>query len=73
MRHREVVKLPELKKLDIVVIGHYKTDEEVFAVSARRGEKLLPFRLLWANVHLSAKVSHSPQFPLIWRILKSTL
>lgn len=43
MRLREVVELPELKKRDIVVIGHYKTDEGFFAVLARRGEKLLPF------------------------------
>ena len=47
MRLREVVELPELKKRDIVVIGHYKTDEGVFAVLARRGEKLLPFPKLF--------------------------
>jgi hypothetical protein len=42
MRLREVVELPEFKKRDIVVIGHYNTDEIVFAVLARRGEKVLP-------------------------------
>jgi len=43
MRLREVVELPELKKRYVVVIGHYKTDEGVFAVLARRGGRLFPF------------------------------
>jgi hypothetical protein len=42
MRLREVVELPEFKKRDIVVIGHYNTEGTIFAVLARRGEKLLP-------------------------------
>ena len=39
----KVLEHPELKKRDIVVIGHYTTDEAVFAVLARRGDKILPF------------------------------
>lgn len=42
MRLREVVDHPEFKKRDIALIGHYNNDEVVFAVLARRGEKLLP-------------------------------
>ncbi len=37
-----VIEHPELKKRDIVVIGHYTTDAVVFAVLARRGEKVFP-------------------------------
>ena len=33
---------PELKKRDIVIIGHYTTDGAVFAVLARRGEMAFP-------------------------------
>ena len=33
---------PELKKRDIIIIGHYTTDGAVFAVLARRGEKVFP-------------------------------
>ena len=42
MRLREVVDHPEFKKRDIALIGHYNSEEVVFAVLARRGEKLLP-------------------------------
>jgi hypothetical protein len=42
MRLSEVIELPELKKRDIVVIGHITTDS-VFAVLAKRGEKVFPF------------------------------
>jgi hypothetical protein len=42
----KVVELPEFKKQDIVVIGHYTTDA-VFAVLARRGEKVLPVPTLF--------------------------
>jgi hypothetical protein len=42
MRLREVVELPEYRKHNIVVVGHYNTDGVIFAVLARRGEKLLP-------------------------------
>ena len=42
MRLKEVVELAEFKKRDIVVIGYFKTDEGVFAVLARRGDKLHP-------------------------------
>jgi hypothetical protein len=42
MRLKKVVELAEFKKRDIVIVGYFKTDEGVFAVLARRGEKLLP-------------------------------
>ena len=42
MHLREVTELPEFKKRDIGVIGHYNTDGIVFAVLARRGEKVFP-------------------------------
>jgi hypothetical protein len=38
----KVIEHPELKKRDIVIIGRYTTDEVVFAVLARRGEKVFP-------------------------------
>jgi len=47
MRLSEVVNLPEFEKRDIVVVGHYNTGEAVFAVLARRGEKVLPVPKLY--------------------------
>lgn len=42
MRLSEFLETPEIKKRNIVVIGHYDTGETIFAVLARRGEKLIP-------------------------------
>lgn len=44
----QVLEHPELKRRDIVVIGHYTTaDKVIVAVLARRGEKVLPFPKLF--------------------------
>ena len=55
MRLKQVVELPELKKRDIIVIGYYTTAEVVFAVLARRGEKVLPFPKLFHLVENGPK------------------
>ena len=49
-RLKEVVELPELKKRDIIIIGHYVTEGAVFAVLARRGERVFPVPKLFRLV-----------------------
>jgi hypothetical protein len=56
MRLSEVVELAEFKKRDIVVIGHYDTSATVFAVLARRGEKLLPVPKLHLWLRMAQKI-----------------
>lgn len=49
MRLSKLLQLPDFKKIPIVIIGRLKTEDSLYAILGRRGQKVLPVE---GNTHL---------------------
>jgi len=49
MRLSRLLQLPDFKKIPIVIIGRLKTDDSLYAILGRKGQKVLPME---GNTHL---------------------
>jgi len=59
MRLSELLQLPDFKNIPIAIIGHFRTDDGIYAILGRQGQKILSVQ---GNTHL-VKVSENDPDP----------